>query len=706
MSKPSLRVGALLLILISFGFAAEPAQLQSPPNSDEIDLAIAARIDDRGRVEFGVIPPGGQAFDSELPSARFLPLNLVQSRTSWRSSSPVTIWFPGQDPERLTVRVAARGTGDDTVEFALQLQDDAGAWGPRLSPTRRILPFSVPVGRWFRSTPVRLDFSPPAPTIDEILCSPESPRATEQLTCRAEVSGEFTRYAWSARSGAHGGSRSTFSTSFPTAGHWTVQLTVEGPGGSTTATRSLYVQPPLPPVVEAITCLPTEVFIGDPVTCRAQVRGIFDELTWDFPDNVQLNNKEPFTIELPAEGSYRIAVIATGPGGDSMERETLLTVVSPPRIEAVDCLPKAPEIGETVTCTASVTGSNVSYHWDATGSPSTGSEPVFQTSFDSEGGQIIALRIVGRAGDDSSFDSVSVGRPGPQIQQITCTATPEYPDDALRPDGTSPPRSNYNIYSCHAEVDESAGRVTESAWWSADSGVRKPREFDRYANNNPSFRILRSRTSILFVYTVRGANGSIDTAFWMDRGAPREDGAHWAPNWCAPVLPARGETLTCGRIGSLYQGRPPSRIWWRVDAGHPDLTDSAIYRTYFTTSGFREVYGGYRYPRPNDVSGANRLDLWIADNGPIAGPTIEALSCDPVGGSANEPLLLCSATVGGGPIDSYHWRNSGSYDRDPGWRQSETLTIRRFVDGPRTYILVVKGPGGSDVRRIRIPGKP
>ncbi|MXX46883.1 MAG: hypothetical protein F4Z38_01050 [Chloroflexi bacterium] len=699
MSKPSLRVGALLLILISFGFAAEPVQLQSPPNSDEIDLAIAARIDDRGRVEFGVIPPGGQASDSELPSARFLPLNLVQSRTSWRSSSPVTIWFPGQDPERLTVRVAARGTGEDTVEFALQLQDDAGDWGPRLSPTRRILPFSVPVGRWFRSTPVTLDFSPPAPTIDDILCSPESPRATEQLTCRAEVSGELTSYAWSARSGAHGGSGSTFSTSFPTAGHWTVQLTVEGPGGSTTATRSLYVQPPLPPVVESIICHPVEIFIGDPVTCRAQVRGIFDELTWDYPDNVQLNSKDPLTIELPAEGSYRIAVIATGPGGDSMEHETVLTVVSPPRIEAVDCLPKAPEIGETVTCTASVTDANVGYHWSATGSPSTGNEPVFQTSFDSEGGQIIALRIVGRAGDDSSFDSVSVGRPGPQIQQITCTATPEYPDDALRPDGTSPPRSNCNIYSCHAEVDESAGRVTESAWWSAHQSVHKPREFDQYPNNNPEFRVFRSGTSILFVYTVRGANGSTDTAFWMDRGAPREDGAYWAPNWCAPILPARGEILTCGRIGSLYHGRPPSSIWWRVDAGHPDVTQSAIFRTYFTTSKPRQVYAGYRYP---SSSGAGRLNLRVANSGPISGPIIDSITCDPIAESPRDPFLLCSATVSGGQIDSYHWRLWGSHDLDPRWQERETLTIRRFSDGPRTYVLVVKGPGGSDVREVRV----
>lgn len=704
MLKPVPRVSAWLLILISLILAAESALLQSPSFSDEIELAIAARIDDRGRVEFGVIPPGGQASQSELPSARFLPLNLVQSETSWRSSSPVTLGFPSQDPDRLTVRVAARGTGDDTVEFALQLQDDAGNWGPRLSPTRRMLPFTVPVGRWFRSTTVTLDFSPPAPQIEKIVCSPDSPRAREQLTCRANLIGEVVTYAWSAGGGIDASSESAFSTSFPSAGQWTIRLTVEGPGGSTTATRTLYVQPPLPPVVEAIDCHPAEIFIGDPVTCRAQVRGVFDDLIWDFPDNVQLNRKDPLTIELPAEGSYRIAVIATGPGGDSMERETVLQVVSPPRISAVDCLPKAPEIGETVTCSASVTDSNVSYHWDATGNPSTGADPVFQTSFDSEGGQIIALRIVGRAGDDSSFDSVSVDRPGPQIEQITCTATPDYPDDVSRPDGSPPPWANYDIYSCHAEVDESAGGVTESAWWSAHQSFPKPREFERSANNNPSFRLFRSSTSILFVYTVRGANGSIDTAIWMDRGAPDEPhGAYWAPSWCAPVLPARGELLTCGRVGDPYEGQPPLTIWWRVDAGHPDVTQSAIFRTYFTTSGLREVYAGYRFPRSH---GSGRLDLMIADDGPIAGPVIDSLSCDPIAESPTDPFLFCSATVSGGQIDSYHWRLSGAHDFDPGWQDRETLTIRRFVDGPRTYILVVKGPGGSDVRRIGIPGKP
>lgn len=700
MLTPFSRVCVLLLLLTLVGLATEPARSQDSSMADEIQLAIAARIDDRGRVEFGVIPPGGEASDSELPSARFLPLNLVQSRTSWRSSSPVTLWFPGQDPDRLTVRVAARGTGDDTVEFALQLQDDAGNWGPRLSPTRRMLPFTVPVGRWFRSTTVTLDFSPPAPKIEEILCSPDSPKARERLTCRAEVSGQLSRYAWSAAGGIDGGSGPTFSTSFPTAGHWTIRLTVEGPGGSTTATRILYVQPPPPPVVEAIACSPAEIFIGEPVTCRAQVRGIADDLTWEFPDNVQLNSKEPFTIELPAAGSYRIAVVASGPGGDSMEYEAVLQVAPPPQIDALDCLPKAPDIGETITCTASVTDSNVGYQWSADGNPSTGTEPVFTTSFDRDGGQIITLRIVGRAGDDSSFDSVSVGRPGPQIERITCTATPEYPDRESMSDGEPPRRSTYVIYSCHAEVDESAGRVTESAWWSAHPSFREPVEFDQGANNSPSFRMFRSGTSILFVYTVRGANGSIDTAIWMDRGAPREpDGVYWAPSWCAPVLPARGEILTCGRIGSLYHGRPPSSIWWRVDAGHPDVSVTPIFRTYFTTSGFREVYAGYRYSRS---SGAGRLNLRIADNGPVSGPIIDSLSCDPISASPSEPFLVCSATVSGGSIDSYHWRSSSPQDLDPGWQDGETLTIRRFSDGPRTYILVVKGPGGSDAHRVSI----
>lgn len=703
MLKPSPRVCVLLLLLTFVGLATAPLRSQDSSMSDKIELAIAARIDDRGRVEFGVIPPGGQASDSELPSARFLPIDVVQSQTSWRSSSPVHLSFPGQDPNRVTVRVAARGTGDGTVEFALQMQDDAGNWGSRLSPSRRMLPFSVPVGRWFRSTTVTLDFSPPAPVINEIHCSPGSPRVGDRLTCRADVTGDVSGYAWIAGGGIDSGSGSSFSTSFPSAGRWSIQLTVEGPGGSNAMTRHLSVHPALPPVVEAIICSPAEIFIGEPVTCRARVRGVAADFSWDFPDNVQLNSKEPFTIQLPAEGSYRIAVIASGPGGDSMEHETVLQVMGPPRINEVDCLPKAPDVGETITCTASVTDSNVGYQWSTTDSTSTGTEPVFQTSFDRAGGQIVTLRIVGRAGDDASFDSISVGRPGPQIEQITCTATPEYPDGESMSDGEPPRRSTYVIYSCHAEIDESAGRVTESAWWSAHQSFRKPMEFAQGANNNPSFQLFRSGTSMLFVYTVRGENGSIDTAIWMDRGAPREpDGAYWAPSWCVPVLPARGETLTCGRVGSLYDGRPPTSISWRVDAGHPDVSVTPIFRTSFTTSGFREVYGGYRYPRS---SGVNRLDLWIADRGPISGPTIESISCDPISASRSEPFMLCTATVGGGPIDSYHWRSSSSPALDPGWRDGETLTIRRFSDGPRTYILVVKGPGGSDVRRKEIASR-
>lgn len=50
--------------------------------SEDAQLVIAARIDERGRLEFGVIPPGARASEAVLPSARFLPPDRVQPVTS------------------------------------------------------------------------------------------------------------------------------------------------------------------------------------------------------------------------------------------------------------------------------------------------------------------------------------------------------------------------------------------------------------------------------------------------------------------------------------------------------------------------------------------------------------------------------------------------------------------------------------------------
>ena len=126
-------VAVLLIAQIS-------AQLSS--TNVEVQLAVTARIDDQDRLEFGVIPPGGATADRLLPRARFLAWDQVQDPSGWRSSSPVDVRVGQQTGETIVVRVVARATGDETVEFGLQQQSDDGGWGERILPPRRVFPLT------------------------------------------------------------------------------------------------------------------------------------------------------------------------------------------------------------------------------------------------------------------------------------------------------------------------------------------------------------------------------------------------------------------------------------------------------------------------------------------------------------------------------------------------------------------------------------
>ena len=140
----------LLIVQISAQFSSTDVEVQ---------LAVTARIDDQDRLEFGVIPPGGASADRLLPRARFLAWDQVQTATGWRSSSPVSVRVGQRSGETIVVRVVARATGDETVEFGLQQQTVDGTWGERILPPRRLFPLTSVASIWLRSRFVTVDVS-------------------------------------------------------------------------------------------------------------------------------------------------------------------------------------------------------------------------------------------------------------------------------------------------------------------------------------------------------------------------------------------------------------------------------------------------------------------------------------------------------------------------------------------------------------------
>jgi chitodextrinase len=109
---------------------------------------------------------------------------------------------------------------------------------------------------------------------------------------------------------------------------YTVSLTVTGPGGSDTQTRSNYV------TVSATT--PVAQFTGAPTKGKApQVVGFTNASTgsitsyaWDFGDGTTSTTANP-NKTYSASGVYTVALTVTGPGGSNTKTQTNYVKVTP-----------------------------------------------------------------------------------------------------------------------------------------------------------------------------------------------------------------------------------------------------------------------------------------------------------------------------------------------------------------------------------------
>jgi PKD repeat protein len=114
---------------------------------------------------------------------------------------------------------------------------------------------------------------------------------------------------------------------YQAAGIYTVSLTVSGPGGSNTSTKTDYIiVHELPPVAD---------FTGDPqsgyfplqVSFTDQTGGPVDTWKWYFGDGNTSDIQNPIhTYEN--EGNYTVSLVSTGPGGmDSIAKEDYISVM-------------------------------------------------------------------------------------------------------------------------------------------------------------------------------------------------------------------------------------------------------------------------------------------------------------------------------------------------------------------------------------------
>jgi PKD repeat protein len=156
--------------------------------------------------------------------------------------------------------------------------------------------------------------------------SPASGEAPLDVNFADGSTGNITSWEWDFDDGRKSTQQNP-SCTYDIPGTYAVRLTVTGPGGSDSHTRSITVTPPAPPIAD-FSANPTNG--GTPLTVSFidESIGNVTEWLWDFGDGVTSASVQ----QSPAhtyyeEGTYTVSLTVMGPGGeDALTRVGYVTV--------------------------------------------------------------------------------------------------------------------------------------------------------------------------------------------------------------------------------------------------------------------------------------------------------------------------------------------------------------------------------------------
>ena len=692
----SVAAAALLLAALISALAIGLAAAQFGPGEEgeePISVRIVARNADNNRVELGLIEAGQSADNPILPSARFLPWATVDAAdvTDWRYSSAITV---GGGERSATVRIAARGLRGDRIEFILQQRGAAGEWSDLPAPQARFFSRATTHTRWLRSSPMQIapaQVAPPqtpadppsdgqsegpagpvtvvteqAPVIDAISCEPDSPVVGETVACTADLSGGAPdSYAWSGGGGpATGSSDAGFATSFDAAGNQTISLTVANTLGEASDSTTVAVEEAPAdgaPVIDGISCEPASPIVGETVACTADLSGgAPDSYAWSGGGDPATGSSDAgFATSFDAAGDQTISLTVANTLGDDTQSTTVAVVAEQaPTIDSVSCEPASPVVGETITCSANLSGGKPdTYAWSG-GDPATGSDASFSTAFDSIGDQTISLTVANTLGDDTQSTTVAVLElppPAPTIDSLSCAA---------QLDG---------VVRCSAVVGNDDPSVSYAWSGGGDPATGSNAEFVT------SFAAVGDQTISLTVSNSGGsASDSTTVAVQQVVRASAIDSIS-----CSPASPDVNETVTCS---ADLSGGEPDFYTWR-GGGDPPGGNDASFTTTFASPGERTVSLAV-----SNIVGQDSASTTVAVRGELREPVLDGIDCAPNTPTVGQ-TVTCSAILSGGPPDSYTWSGDGQ----PAAGSDASFTTTFASAGNQTVTLFVANTYGSSI---------
>ena len=261
--------------------------------------------------------------------------------------------------------------------------------------------------------------------------------------------GTITSYAWTFGDGTTSTAANPVKV-YSAAGTYTVSLTVTGPGGNNTQTRTNYVTVTPPAPVAQFTGTPTSGLGPLTASFTNTSTGNITSYAWAFGDGTTSTAANPVKV-YSAAGTYTVSLTVTGPGGSNTQTRTnyiTVTTAGAP-VAQFTATTTWGTARLTVPFTNTSTGNITSYAWNfGDGTTSTAANPTKVYSV--PGTYTVRLTVTGPGGSNTQIRNDYIKVEGryfhngkkPKVTQSTVVEV--RPPSATAVDAAiTPPSPNY-----------------------------------------------------------------------------------------------------------------------------------------------------------------------------------------------------------------------------------------------------------------------
>ena len=435
---------------------------------------------------------------------------------------------------------------------------------------------------------------------------PQSGNAPLTVAFHNISSGDYTSCYWEYGDGNTGNSCDDYHDyTYDNPGTYTVRLTVNGPGGSDTRTRSNYI------TVNALP--PTADFDAWPQSGNAPLTVAFHNISsgdytscyWEYGDGNTGNSCDgyhDYTYDNP--GTYTVRLTVNGPGGsDTRTRYGYITVNVPPPTADFDASPLSGDGPLTVAFHNASSGSYTSCYWEY-GDGSTSDWPYgyhFHT-YASPGSYTVRLTVIGPGGSDTRtrYDYITVNPVDTEKPVVNWIAP--VGDGEVYPVGDEVIQLEVN-----ATDNVAVARVRFYRWDAVnEQWVEIGNDYSAPYQMNLDCSTLNEGWNEIDAEAYDTAGNSSDRKhIWLDRSTPRPDLHPYAPaGYSYPVVPS--SVSGTHEVNTLYAGQTTYFDWHFVNSGN--ATASGNFHVELWVGDTRYV----RYPYSDYGAGqSSGFDDWM-----------------------------------------------------------------------------------------------